>query len=168
MNVVELHDSIADADGLLSSHRNLRCFAAWRSIGSNVFLEFGTPIAKHVIPKTRQAFTVLRGEASVGIHGDNWRLLVQGGMILDSAGVDDVNLARVAEACLDGSVMPTLVLNKEGCLELRFEREVTIVVRRNEYPDEAGDAFDEVTINLPGAALSFNFANGFYSLAGDA
>jgi len=125
-------------------------------------------MAKQVTPKARPAFTVLRGEASVGIHGDNWRLLFKGGKILDSAGVDEVNLERIAKACLNNSQLPTLVLNREGSLELHFDREATIVVEKNEYPDRAGDAYDEVTINLPGAALSFNYEKGFYQVLGDA
>jgi hypothetical protein len=163
MGTTEIEKTLFDANFILSRHTGLSCFSVWRSIGSNVFLEFGTPVLKRVTPKTRPAFTVLRGEASIGIHGDHWRLLDGLDTILDSIRIDEATLKRVAEPVLRGTTLPVLSLNGEGTIVLAFERRISIVVEKSDYPDEAtASEFDEITVNLPGAAFSFNYERGFY------
>ena len=163
MGTTEIEKTLFDANFALSRHVGLSCFSVWRSIGSNVFLEFGTPTSKQVTPKTRPAFTVLRGDASIGIHGDRWRLMNGSTTILDSMFVDEDTLKQIAEPALRGATLPVVSLNEDGRMKLVFGRAISIIVDKSDYPEEAPlDTFDEITINLPSAALGFNYERGFF------
>lgn len=164
MSTTEIENTLFDANSALARHANLSCFSAWRSVGSNVFFEFGTPTPKRVTPKTRPEFTVLRGEASIGIHGDRWRLMDGPNTILDSMFVDEATLKQIAEPALRGVTLPVVSLNEEGTLTLAFERAISIIIDKSDYADGVPleEIFDEITINLPSAVLGFNYERGFY------
>jgi hypothetical protein len=162
MNAAELQSTILDANTALSLHRDLTCFSARRSVGSNVFLEFGTPVPKRVTPAMRPPFTIMEGQASIWLHDDSWCVLDGAHPILDSIDVDDASLQRVLESHFRGAALPTVGLSDEGLLTLAFERGVIITVEMSDYPEEEKHDSFEVRITMPSAALSFNYERGFY------
>lgn len=104
----------------------------------------------------------MRGECSVGVHGESWLLFDGANKLLDSISVDESSLETVARSHLHGSTMPMLSLNEEGLLMLHFGPKLVLLIERNEYPAGHSDIVDEVTINVPDAALGFNYERGFY------
>lgn len=157
--------SIDTVNRFLSSFEHMGCVAVWRSVGSNVFFEFGTPTIKRVTPKTRKPFTVVRGEAAIGVHADNWCLNVGRSKILTSDTVDDGNLSDVAKRLLLGTPMPKFELDSCGILVLTFVRLISLRIHRNDYLTVSDDIYDEITVNFPDTGFSFNYRRGFYEVA---
>lgn len=157
-----IEKTIDQVNRALSKFGRMDCVAVWRSVGSNIFFEFGIPTIKRVTPKTRKPFTVVRGEVAIGVHADNWRLRVGPNEILTSDVVNDANLSKIAREFFHGIPMPKFAIGCDGVLELSFERSISFRIERNDYVDIACDAADEVTVNFPDFGFRFNYKRGFY------
>lgn len=158
--------SIDEINQALSCAENKECVAVWRSTGSNIFFEFGVPTIKRIKPKTREPFTVVRGQIAIGIHADDWFLRVKSNEILNSETVNDDNIAKIGSEYFVGKTMPKFSFSPEGVLQLVFEKEISLRVEKNDYSDVADGVEDEVTIYLPGGdGFEFNYERGFYKAA---
>lgn len=159
-----IKDTIAVANQALTTCCEMGCVAVWRSFGSNIFFEFGRPNIKRVMPKTRKAFTVVRGEVSIGVHADDWRLRAGSSDILTADTVNDTNLAKVEREFFRGIPVPRFTLSNDGILDLSFARTISLRIDRNDYfdADSTDDLFDEVTVNFPNRGFRFSYTRGFY------
>ena len=157
-----IEKTIEDVNQALLKFAEMGCAAVWRSVGSNIFFEFGMPTIKRVTPKTRKPFTVVRGEVSIGIHADDWRLRVGPNEILTSDTVNSANLSKVAREFFHDVAMPRFTIAGDGLLELSFDRSISLKIERNDYADGADDLYDEVTVNFPDFGFRFNYERGFY------
>jgi hypothetical protein len=146
----------------LSALARMNCVVVWRSVGSNIFFEFGMPTLKQVKPKTRPPFTVVQGEAAISIHADTWYLRDGSNSILTSDSVNDGNLSKVSKEFLVGNPMPRFGTGRDGVLEMIFDKSIVFRIESNDYPDDAGSSYDEVILKLPELRLRFNYRHGFH------
>lgn len=160
-----IEQSITAANELLRQYEDLTCCRAWRSVGSVIFCEFGMPSLKRVTPATAPAFTIVRGQVSIGVHADFWRMRWNGRPILDSASVDDAVLNGIFKSYLSGLRMPVFHMVPDGSLSVVFNEGAEIVLVSNDYPTTESDAYDEVTVRLPDAAWRFNYRRGFHRVS---
>jgi hypothetical protein len=100
----------------MSQYRNLTCSAAWRSIGSNIFIEFGN--LKYKI--NRSGIHIPYGEISIGIHADYWIVSHSGVSILSSETVNNKNLEKVFKKYLIKRYLPVVNFEKPHSFSLIF------------------------------------------------
>jgi hypothetical protein len=139
------------------------CILVWRSIGSNIFFEFGIPTIRQIQKRTGMPLTVMRGSIAIGIHADDWFMQVNSVNVLSGEDVNSDNITKVGGEYFVGKPFPEFSFSREGILQLSFDDEVSIRIEKNERYDDMIDVEGELCIYLPrGDAFVFNYERGFY------
>ena len=137
-------------------YADLRCCYIWRSIGTHIWFEFGTPQIK-LLKSGRRA---VEGELTLHIAADNWRLHVDGQCVLNAGNVTDENFKLHGPHWFLGQKVPVFVEKTSDVLKLRFSPSVDLLV----YPNSFDVDESEVSIKLPdGSYYDFDFQCGWTS-----
>jgi len=133
---------------LLKPFFGLKCSAVWRSIGSNVFFEFG---ALNFF-KNKSGIDIPRAEISIGIHADFWKLFSGEKIILDADTVDDDLLASQFNEHIRGVHIPKFQCDEEGGIILQFSE--LLILKTSGFEDWACYKNEsEITIDFIGGEI---------------
>ena len=84
--------------------------------------------------------------------------------MLDANTVNDGNVARLGVTHLRGAELPTFGLLSNETLAMEFASGAFFAIEKNTYVTNTGQIDDEVTLNVAGKSLSYNFQEGFRSV----
>ncbi len=155
---------IDDINRILASLESKNCVGVWRSIGTNIFFEYGIPTIKRIKPLHGEPFTVVRGQVAIGIHAEDWFLSVESKPILNSEIVDGDNISIIGKEFFIGKPMPKFSLSPERILHLAFEGDILFRIEENKPYNATNQTENEVTLYLQnGDGYDFNYERGFYS-----
>ena len=147
----------------LSKALNKKCILVWRSIGSNIFFEFGIPEIKRIKHADNTSKIVVRGQIAIGIHTDDWVIQAEDIQILNSDEANDENIKKISEVYFLDRPLPKITYTDNHGLFLSFDENLSVLIQKDLSSKIKNFEDSDFTIYFEdGNGFDFNFEVGHF------